>query len=88
MRSSMFQRRFVIVSGKGGVGRSTLAAALGLAAARYGMRTCVAQLNSRDELGRIFHVDASGYQPVRLAPDLVPPAGHEPARYPVVPQAA
>jgi anion-transporting ArsA/GET3 family ATPase len=66
----MFQRRFVIVTGKGGVGRSTLAAALGLAAARYGMRTCVVQLNTRDELGRIFAVDASGYEPVPLVRDL------------------
>ena len=66
----MFQRRFVIVSGKGGVGRSTLAAALGFAAARYGMRTCVVQLNTRDELGRIFGVDASGYEPVKLLQDL------------------
>lgn len=66
----MFQRRFVIVSGKGGVGRSTLAAALGFAAARYGLRTCVVQLNTRDELGRIFAVDASGYEPVPLVPGL------------------
>ena len=66
----MFQRRFVIVSGKGGVGRSTLAAALGLAAARYGLRTCVVQLNTRDEMGRIFAVDASGYDPVPLVPGL------------------
>lgn len=66
----MFQRRFVIVSGKGGVGRSTLAASLGLAAARYGMRTCVVQLNTRDELGRIFAVDASGYEPVQLVPNM------------------
>ena len=66
----MFQRRFVIVSGKGGVGRSTIAASLGLAAARYGMRTCVVQLNTRDELGRIFGVDASGYEPVQLVPNL------------------
>lgn len=54
------------MSGKGGVGRSTVAAALGLAAARYGKRTCVVQLNTRDELGRIFGVDASGYAPVPL----------------------
>ncbi len=66
----MFQRRFVVVSGKGGVGRSTLAAALGLAAARYGLRTCVVQLNTRDEQGRIFAVDASGYEPVPLVPGL------------------
>lgn len=70
MRSSLFQRRFVIVSGKGGVGRSTVAAALGYAAAKAGLRVCVVQLNTRDELGRIFGVNADGYAPVPLAPGL------------------
>lgn len=66
----MFQRRFVIVTGKGGVGRTTLAAALGMAAARYGLRTCIVQLNTRDEIGRIFGVDSDCYEPVPLTPDL------------------
>ena len=70
MRSSLFQRRFVIVSGKGGVGRSTVAATLGYAAASAGLRVCVVQLNTRDELGRIFGVNADGYAPVRLVPGL------------------
>lgn len=68
--SALFQRRFMIVSGKGGVGRSTLAATLGYAAARQGLRTCVVQLHSRDELGRIFGVNADTYTPIQLLPNL------------------
>ncbi len=68
MRSQLFQRRFVIVSGKGGVGRSTVSAALGIIAARYGLRTCVVQLNTRDDIGAMFSIDADSYEPVALDP--------------------
>lgn len=62
-----FDRKFVVVSGKGGVGKSTVAAAIGLAAARAGRRTCVVQLNTRDAIGPLFlGSEAVGYQPVRL----------------------
>lgn len=66
LRSQLFQRRFVIVSGKGGVGRSTVCAALGLAAARYGLRTCIVQLNTRDDVGGAFGTPAVSYVPIRL----------------------
>jgi anion-transporting ArsA/GET3 family ATPase len=70
LRSQHFQRRFVIVSGKGGVGRSTVCAALGLAAARYGLRTCIVQLNTRDDVGSILGGHGSSYEPVQLDPHL------------------
>ncbi len=70
MRSKLFQSRFVIVAGKGGVGRTTVCAALGLAAARYGLRTCILQLNTRDDIGRIYGLNASAHEPVRLDPQL------------------
>jgi len=70
LRSQLFQRRFVIVSGKGGVGRSTVCTALGLAAARYGLRTCIVQLNSNDDVGPVFGRSASGHAPVQLDPQL------------------
>ena len=47
--SELLQRRLIFVTGKGGVGKSTVAHALGLAAARRGMRTIVADLNGEDE---------------------------------------
>ena len=68
--SEVFERRFVIVSGKGGVGKSTVSAALGLAAARRGRRTCIVQLHTRDTIGRHFGLPPIGYTPVRLDPTL------------------
>ncbi|MCL2417807.1 MAG: hypothetical protein FWD04_00825 [Conexibacteraceae bacterium] len=45
MSLTLFRRRLVFVTGKGGVGKSTVALALGLAAARSGLRTIIADLN-------------------------------------------
>ena len=70
MRSDLFQRRFIIVCGKGGVGKSTLCMALGLAAARAGRRTCVVQINTRDAIGRFFNQPPIDYEPRRLDPTL------------------
>ncbi len=62
-----FDRRFVVVSGKGGVGKSTLAAAIGMAAASAGRKTCIVQLNTRDAIGRMFlGTQTVGYEPTRL----------------------
>ena len=41
----MLDRRLVVVTGKGGVGKTTLSAAVGLLAARRGRRTIVVELN-------------------------------------------
>jgi anion-transporting ArsA/GET3 family ATPase len=47
-----FGQDLVVVTGKGGVGKSTVAAALGLAAARRGLRTIVAEVAARDDVSR------------------------------------
>ena len=39
----MIGKRFLLVAGKGGVGKSTVAAALGVAAARSGLRALVVE---------------------------------------------
>ena len=43
-----------MVTGKGGVGKSTVAAALGLAAARQGLRTIVVEVAARDDVSRVL----------------------------------
>ena len=39
---ALLDKRLIVVTGKGGVGRTTISAALGLAAARAGKRTMIA----------------------------------------------
>lgn len=68
VRSSLFDRRFAIVTGKGGVGRTTVSLALGLVAARYGLRTCIVQLGARDWAGKPFGRVEPSYLPVPLLP--------------------
>jgi anion-transporting ArsA/GET3 family ATPase len=52
--TSIVDRRFVMVAGKGGVGRTTVAAALARAAQRAGRRVLLAQMESPDRLGRLL----------------------------------
>lgn len=56
--------RVIIVAGKGGVGKTTVAAATGILAARNGYRTVLVDLEERQDLGRLFGVDDFGLDPV------------------------
>jgi anion-transporting ArsA/GET3 family ATPase len=48
--SALLDKRLIFVTGKGGVGKSTVAIALGLLAARQGLRTIVAELSSQERV--------------------------------------
>ncbi|HTZ63901.1 MAG TPA: ArsA-related P-loop ATPase [Solirubrobacteraceae bacterium] len=52
--ASPLQRDLVVVTGKGGVGKSTVAAALGVSAAREGRRTVVVELGEQRHLPALF----------------------------------
>ncbi|MEU6251833.1 ArsA-related P-loop ATPase [Streptomyces sp. NPDC047043] len=61
--------RTILITGPGGSGRTTVAAATALAAARQGTRTLVLSADRTDTLGAALGV-ATGAAPVRAAPNL------------------
>jgi anion-transporting ArsA/GET3 family ATPase len=66
---SLLDKRLVLVTGKGGVGKTTVAAALGLAAARRGKRTVVCEVAEQTRLGALFDADP-GHAETEIAPRL------------------
>jgi anion-transporting ArsA/GET3 family ATPase len=57
---SLLERKLIVVTGKGGVGKSTVASALGLAAAQRGLRTIVVELGAQHHLHDLFAADGTG----------------------------
>ena len=53
-------RRFILVTGKGGVGKSTLTATLALMSAAKGHRTLVCELNTHERVSRLLGHPAVG----------------------------
>lgn len=60
--------RILIVSGKGGVGKTTVSAALALVAARHGRKVCIAEVDRKGTLPRLFGGESLAYEPSELAP--------------------
>lgn len=55
--ASLLERKLIVVTGKGGTGKSTVACALGLIAARRGLRTIVVELGTRQHMADLFAGD-------------------------------
>jgi Anion-transporting ATPase len=66
----MLDHALMYVSGKGGAGKTTVAAGLGLAAAGRGRRVLVCEVERRVQLPRAFGVREEGHEPVRLTEGL------------------
>jgi anion-transporting ArsA/GET3 family ATPase len=60
--------RILIVSGKGGVGKTTVSAALALVAARTGRKVCVAEVDRKGSLAKLLGGEPVGYEPEELSP--------------------
>lgn len=70
MAQSVLDKRLILVAGKGGVGRSTVAASIAMAAARRGRRTLLVEANANDRYGSFFNAPPVGPQIVRLGENL------------------
>jgi anion-transporting ArsA/GET3 family ATPase len=67
--ASLLDKRLILVTGKGGAGKTTVAAALGLVAARRGKRVVLCEVAEKKRLGALFAVDTE-HAETELAPGL------------------
>jgi hypothetical protein len=68
--AALLDKRLVVVMGKGGVGKTSVAAALGLLAARRGRRTVVCEVAQQERLAGLFGARDVGHRELELAPGL------------------
>ena len=66
----LFRKRLLFVTGKGGVGKSTVSIALGSLAARQGLRTVVAELASQEHAQQLWERNGTRFREVQLAENL------------------
>ena len=66
----LLDRRLLFVTGKGGVGKTTVAAALALLAATRGKRTLVGEVDAKGNLADFFSVEPTGWKPRQVQPNL------------------
>lgn len=62
----LLDRRLIVVTGKGGVGKTTVTAALGLVAARSGRRTLVCEVADQERLTALFGTRRAGFEEVAI----------------------
>jgi anion-transporting ArsA/GET3 family ATPase len=67
---ALLDKRLVFVTGKGGVGKTTISVALGLRAAAQGKRTIVCEVSSQENASRIFEHTEVGFHEVQMAENL------------------
>lgn len=64
--TGLFDRRLLFVTGKGGTGKSTVAAAIAVRAAEQGLRTLACEMDAKGSLSSLLGLDRKpGYVPVR-----------------------
>jgi len=67
MAESLLDRRLLFVTGKGGVGKTTVAAALALGLAAGGKRTLLAEVEGRQGIAQLFGTEPLPYKELRIA---------------------
>lgn len=66
----ILSKKLLIVSGKGGVGKTSVAAALGLIASRQGKKTLIAEINAAERIAQLFGIKKVGYEETSIAENL------------------
>lgn len=68
--TALLDRKLLFVTGKGGVGKSTIAASLGLLAAEQGKRTLVCEVDAKGNLADFYEAGETAFTARELQPDL------------------
>ncbi len=69
-RRSLLDHRLLFVTGKGGVGKTSMAAGLALLSAQRGRRTLVCEIDAKGDLADSFECPGLRFAPTELAPNL------------------
>jgi anion-transporting ArsA/GET3 family ATPase len=70
MTIDLLDRRLIFVTGKGGVGKTTIAAALGQLAASHGRRTLLCEVDAKGNLAAAFETGPTAFREREIAPRL------------------
>ena len=70
MIDALMSKRVVVVSGKGGVGKSTICGAIALAARERGKRVMIAETVGAEAMAPLWGVEPAGYEGRELEPDV------------------
>ena len=68
--TALLDRRLLFVTGKGGVGKTTLSVALGMAAAAAGKRTLICEVDAKGNVADLLECGSVGFAPVEAQPGL------------------
>ncbi len=68
--TSLLDRRLLFVTGKGGVGKSTVAAALALLASQHGRKTLVCEVERKGDIAEAFEAEPTRFREREIAPGL------------------
>lgn len=68
--STLLSKRLILLSGKGGVGKTTVAVALGLLASRLKKKTLLVEMNSTERVAPFFGLKEVGSEEIPLSPYL------------------